>query len=123
MSTQAAQETQAQLDDARAALVLEWQQLELRTAEDRARIAEIKTELEQLATGTRQVPGTEYRLSVSQSRTFKPDLFAKAVPPTTPEAVTAYYKLVPDSDKIKAALAPKDLEKYTQLSKKSVKVL
>ena len=117
------EQSTTQLDDKRAALVIEWQQLEARTAGDLQRIAAIKAELEELATGKLQVPGTEYRLNVSQSRTFKPELFAAAVPPTTPDAVTKYYKLVPDADKIKAALSKNELEKYTQLSKKSVKVL
>lgn len=111
------------LDGQRAALVLELLEIQERIEPELARIASIKAELEELELDTFAVPGTDYKLNVSQSRTFKPALFAAKYPPTSKEIVRKFYTLVPDRKKIEDALPPADFEAFKEASKKSVKVL
>lgn len=111
------------LDGYRAGLVLEMLTIQERISDDVARIASIKAELEELELETFDVPNTDYRLSVSQSHTFKPAKFLAAHPPTDKETVRKFYTLVPDRKKIEDALPPAEFAKYKEAGKKSVKVL
>lgn len=111
------------LDEKRAALVLELLGIQERIEDDVARIASIKAELEELELETFAVPGTDYRLNVSQSHTFKPALFVKAHPPIDKDTVRKFYMLVPDRQKIENELPPAEFAKYKEAGKKSVKVL
>lgn len=108
------------IDEQRAALALEWARTAERIQPDLDRIAAIKTELEELAVSKYSIPGVELKVDVSQSSTFKPDLFAAKFPVTVRPDL---YKAVPDADKIKAAMAPEDLLPFMRASKPSVKLV
>lgn len=108
------------IDETRAALALEWARTAERIQPDLDRIAAIKVELEALAVSKYSLPGMELKVDVSQSWTFKPDLFAAKYPVT---ARPDLYKAVPDADKIKATLAPAEVKEFSKASKPSVKLV
>lgn len=108
------------IDETRAALALEWAQIADRIQPDLERIAAIKVELEELAVSKYSIPGVDLKVDVSQSWSFKPDLFAAKYPVT---ARPDLYKAVPDADKIKATLAPDEVKLYSRASKASVKLV
>lgn len=109
-----------QLDEKHAELVREWLEIAQRIEGDVQRIASIKAELEAMPKGTYTAPDLPVRAVVTQGSTFKADRFAALYPPTTPENVTSYYKLVPDADKIKAAFSPVAAKAFRENSKPSV---
>lgn len=109
-----------EIDEERARLVLEWQAINERIQPDLDRMASIKTELEQLPVLKYAVPGTSLKVDVSQGSTFKPDLFMAAYPV---HARPDLYKAVPDQDRIKAELAPAEVDRFRTPNKKSVKLV
>lgn len=108
------------IDETRAALAIEWSQIQDRIQPDLERIAAIKVELEELSISKYSIPGVALKVDVSQSWTFKPDLFAAKYPVTKRPDL---YKAVPDADKIKAALAPAEVKTFSKASKTSVKLV
>lgn len=108
------------IDETRASLALEWAKIMDRIQPDLDRAAAIKVELETLPVSKYSIPGVELKVDVSQSYTFKPDLFAARYPVSVRPDL---YKAVPDADKIKATFAPADLAAFTKASKPSVKLV
>lgn len=116
----AAKKTVHEIDAARAALALEWQQINERIQPELDRVAAIKAELEELPILKYAIPGVDLKVDVSQGKSFKPDLFAAKYPINVrPEL----YRAVPDPDRIKQHLSPADLEDCYLPNKKSVKLV
>ena len=116
----ATRKTVHEIDAKRAELVKEWATINTRIQPGLDRIAEIRAELEQLPVLKYSVPGMDLKVDVTQGSTFKPDLFMAAYPIT---ARPDLYKAVPDPDRIKAALAPDEVERFRVANKTSVKLV
>ena len=116
----ATRKTVHEIDAQRAELVKEWATINTRIQPGLDRIAEIRAELEQLPVLKYSVPGMDLKVDVTQGSTFKPDLFMAAYPIT---ARPDLYKAVPDPDRIKAALAPDEVERFRVANKTSVKLV
>lgn len=116
----ATRKTVHEIDAQRAELAKEWQNINARIQPDLDRISEIRSILEELPILKYSIPDTSLHLDVTQGRTFQPALFMEAYPINVrPEL----YKAVPDPDRIKAALAPDEVLKFSKPNKTSVKLV
>ena len=116
----ATRRTVQEIDAQRAELAKEWNNINVRIQPDLDRIEEIKGDLEALPVSKYSIPGVDLKVDVSQGRSFKPDLFMAAYPIT---ARPDLYKAVPDPERIKAALAPDEVLKFSAATKTSVKLV
>jgi len=116
----ATRKTVQEIDAQRAELAKEWQAINARIQPDLDRISEIRAELEELPVLKYSIPGTDLKVDVTQGRSFKPDLFMAAYPIT---ARPDLYKAVPDPERIKSALAPDEVAKFSKPNKPSVKLV
>lgn len=116
----AAKKTVHEIDEQRAKLALEWQAINERIQPDLERITAIRAELEALPVLKYAIPGVDLKVDVTQGKSFKPDLFMAKYPIT---ARPDLYRAVPDPDRIKAQLAPADLDAFYLPNKKSVKLV
>lgn len=116
----AAKKTVHEIDAQRAALALEWQQINERIQPDLDRVAAIKAELEELPVLKYAIPGVDLKVDVSQGKSFKPDLFMARYPINVRPDL---YRAVPDPARIKELLAPADVEFAFLPNKKSVKLV
>lgn len=116
----APRKTVQEIDAQRAELAKEWQSINARIQPGLDRIAEIRAELEALPVLKYSIPGTDLHVDVTQGSTFKPDLFMAKYPIS---ARPDLYKAVPDTDRIKAALAPDEIKSFSRANKTSVKLV
>lgn len=116
----AARKTVQKIDAQRAELVKEWTAINTRIQPGLDRIAEIKAELETLPVLKYSIPGMELKVDVTQGSSFVPEAFMARYPITTHPQ---FYKAVPDQDRIKAGLAPAELETFRKANKPSVKLV
>lgn len=115
----ATKRTPKELAADRAELAKELATIQARIEPDLARIEDIKVELGQLGVDLYSIPGTKLKLDITQGSTFKPDLFSATYPAAK---YPQFYKLVPDLDKVKAAIPENALAPFKSPNKKSVKV-